>query len=142
MEREMEERLLKIEKDLSSVSKKLLKYFSPSELAESEFRSLRKTLMQQGIVLFSRQLRSLVGTRNQEIPTDQRTLYWELIDAIGFWEDAHPGRWPYTTNRDFTRRLQWANEISLRMRWEIHTNEVYYAGFLPPGAPIGLLGLA
>ena len=62
-----------------------------------------------GFVTSARHLRDLIVRLNN---TDLSGPIWMLIDAIGFWEDAHPGRWPYTSENDFHRLLNWSEELA------------------------------
>lgn len=39
--------------------------------------------------------------------------YWCVIDGIGFFNDAHPGRWPYTREPDQFRSLRWSLDEAL-----------------------------
>ena len=62
-----------------------------------------------GFVLVSRHLREVIDRLSNPL---QSKPIWDLIDAIGFWEDAHPNRWPYTRHDDFQRFLNWAEEYA------------------------------
>lgn len=60
-----------------------------------------------GIVLFARCLRDIIV----RLPnTKLQAPIWNLIDAIGFWENSLAGRWPYAQYRDWTRMLIWSVE--------------------------------
>lgn len=83
-----------------------------SELSDADAATLISLLGgPSGLVDFGRRLRWDL-TRILEGRATDSAPYWGLIDAIGFWEDAHPGRWPYTTAPQWNRYLDWATEFS------------------------------
>jgi len=80
-------------------------------LTASEQVQFREYLAQPyGFVLVSRHLRDVIVRLSNPV---QSAPIWDLIDAIGFWEDSHPGKWPYTRHDDFQRFLNWANEYAM-----------------------------
>lgn len=41
-------------------------------------------------------------------PAFDSSPYWGLIDAIGFWDGAHPGRWRYMGEEQRQRWIAWS----------------------------------
>lgn len=60
-----------------------------------------------GLIAFSRELRPMIRPgRFNTAP------FWGIIDALGFWEGAHPGVWPYMSDSGWNRYLDWAEELA------------------------------
>lgn len=108
-----------------------LNQFSPSELPEVTREVLLGVLSDEGIVSFSRKIRSVMSELRKNNPEFSSTQFWFIIDTIGFWEDAHPGRWKYTQSDNWTRSIGWVNEAIAHFQWHQRTAEMYYASFMP-----------
>jgi len=135
MDKTLATRLQQSDKQLFEVALHFLEGLSPSDLSEKKFRSLVSLLNQRGIIALSRQLRSELATSLREISRCQRYSVWELIDNIGFWEDAHPGRWRYTTLADSHRYLQWVEEFFISCFWQRHVDQAYHNAYQPSDLP-------
>jgi predicted P-loop ATPase len=78
--------------------------------ASEQTRFLEFLTKPYGIVQVSRHLRPVIIRMPNEA---LRRPIWDLIDAIGFWEDSHPDQWPYTRHDDFQRLLNWAEDYAI-----------------------------
>lgn len=108
-----------------------LNQFSPSELPEVTREVLLGVLSDEGIVSFSRKIRGVMIELRQNNSELNSTQFWFIIDTIGFWEDAHPGRWKYTQANNWSQCIRWVNEAIAHFQWHQHTAEMYYASFMP-----------
>lgn len=66
---------------------------------------LTRALNLEGLVQINRALRAAICKLRTGIDS---APFWALIDAIGFWEDTTPGRWPYMTEERAEVLLAWA----------------------------------
>ena len=57
--------------------------------------------------VFSRHLRERTAELLAQRGFDS-VRYWRMIDAISFWQDAHPGVWKYATEEGRRTYLNWA----------------------------------
>lgn len=81
-------------------------------LSEESALRLMVVLNGQGLWAFAIELRQCLVALIGGADGFDSTPYWAMIDAIRFFGDAHPGRWPYTTDNDWNRYLLWATEFS------------------------------
>lgn len=79
-------------------------------ISREEEREFASTLLDGAVGLpwFSEKLRQLMLKLSVAESVFDSTRYWQLIDAIGFWRGAHVGVWPYMTESDRRRYLDWA----------------------------------
>lgn len=66
---------------------------------------------EDGLFEFARELRNQVSTGLKQINFDS-SLYWKMIDAIWFMNDARPGSWPYVNDNDRLRYLGWSQSMA------------------------------
>lgn len=69
---------------------------------------LLQVLKKEGIVAFNRAVRNAISKLNQGVESQP---YFDIVDAIGFWEDTTPGRWPYMTLERAEHMLSWAGSF-------------------------------
>jgi len=48
-------------------------------------------------------------------PGFDSTPFWTLVDAIGSWSDAHPGRWPYMNEEGHLRSIGWSMDYATQV---------------------------
>lgn len=86
----------------------------PEPLSKEEERELASLLEDgpSGLPMFAQSLRQKLIEISREVANVDSTWFWWMIDAIGFWRDAHVGAWPYTTETDRRRYLGWALDFA------------------------------
>lgn len=62
--------------------------------------------------LFSQAFRAQIHRGTDLVGNFDSARHWMLVDAIGFYCDSFPGRWPYTQEPDFLRYLAWSREYA------------------------------
>lgn len=88
----------------------LSEHTRPADFVDDEIHAeLVRTLIEDGLVQFGCALRSSISRLR---PGADSSVFWSLVDAIGFWEDAKPGRWPYMTNERAEVLLSWARSYT------------------------------
>lgn len=107
---ELIDRRNQIADKLTQACRNFITAYSEHGLTTGEQAQFTEYLAQPyGFVLVSRHLRAVIV----RMPSQAlRRPIWDLIDAIGFWEDSHPGKWPYTRHDDFQRLLNWADDYA------------------------------
>lgn len=84
----------------------LTEHVSPKSFEDQDIHAdLVRALNLEGLVQFNRALRAAVCKLRAGVDSSP---FWALIDAIGFWEDTTPGRWPYMTEERAEVLLVWA----------------------------------
>ena len=122
----IETQIFETGEELEKMCFAFINQFSPTELLDGTRNAMLKRLKEGGIVHFSRGLREWMKG-----PTFIREQYWMLIDTIGFWEDAHLGRWPYTSTDDQHRYLSWVHQAIATFKWKSETADIFYISHLP-----------
>lgn len=116
---------------LESLCIDFLNQFSPSELPEITREVLLGVLSDEGIVSFSRKIRGVMIELRKNNAQLNFSPFWFIIDTIGYWEDAQPGRWKFTQSNAWSRYIRWVYEAIAQFQWNQHTAEMYYASFMP-----------
>ena len=99
-----------IAEKLAQACQSFIAAYSVHGLTTAEQTRFRAYLAEpHGFVKVSRNLREVIIRLSNPLLS---APIWDLIDAIGFWEDAHLGQWPYTRHDDFQRFLNWADEYA------------------------------
>lgn len=70
--------------------------------------------------LFSQSFRALITRGYDLIAHFDSGLHWQLVDAIDFFNDSIPGRWPYTQEEDSFRYLAWSRDYALALSSTVH----------------------
>jgi hypothetical protein len=70
--------------------------------------------------LFSQAFRALICRGFDLVGNFDSTRHWQLVDAIGFYCDSIPGRWPYTQEPDSVRYLVWSRDYALTLSSSVH----------------------
>lgn len=125
----IEHQIKVLEQKLAQLSCDFLNQFSGSDLPEKQYHFLMSKLKEGGIVHFSRHIRQVICELNIANSTFRTDPFWWLIDTIGFWEDAHPGRCTYSTIGKQQQYLQWVNEGIAQFNWSNNMAETYFAKF-------------
>jgi hypothetical protein len=93
----------------------------PEPFSREEERELASLLADgsRGLPMFAARLRQKLIEICRAVANVDSTRFWQLIDAIGFWRDAHDGAWPYTTDTDRRRYLTWSLEFARKANPEV-----------------------
>lgn len=70
--------------------------------------------------LFSQAFRALIPRGFDLVGNFDSSLHWQLVDAIDFYCDSIPGRWPYTQESDSLRYLAWSRDYALSLSSSVH----------------------
>lgn len=129
---EFEQELNAVGQDLKQVCHQFILGYSTSDMPETTYQLLLRTLNEKGVVMFSRLLRQeVLIALNKTFPPSKTQAVWNMIDTIGFWEDAHPGRWKYTQLKDFQRYLSWVRQGICQFQWESKKQDEYLSEYIP-----------
>lgn len=70
--------------------------------------------------LFSQAFRALISRGFDLVAHFDSGRHWQLVDAISFYCDSIPGRWPYTQESDSVRYLAWSRDYALSLSSSVH----------------------
>lgn len=64
--------------------------------------------MEGGLYVYRSKLRECIVHCLGNVMGFDSSPWWAMIDAITFWDDAHDGRWKYTTEPQRMRWIDWS----------------------------------